>query len=753
MRADGIGGIHRGFLLLSSNCKTCEAFLPSAEEPREKLTILRKLQRSRSKSWHQKFKAGLPTSAAVLRGPQNLPALFKRDSRHTNLTSPSYTLSSLLLSFVQPVNMTGKRPHEPDGSAESNAKRRRSDMGGTSQVSGESEVDRKKREMAEKMAAVKARLAGSKAANGTAPPTPDTAQQSSIAGGQAAQQNGNVGGGSAGSGAAMTDAEKSKADVQRKIAEMKAKMAAKRGDSQALSTNEPPQPSEKEQRIAEARARAAQLKEKVSGGTGRTTPAVPPPPPPRQDGPSARGGLGVGLHPSLMGDSGASAAGSKVKGLPGPKFSTTKGNQQPAKPKVNPYLSGASDEDGTSTPRNQREDTTSYDPNFAAGARERKSKGLSFNPRGKYINQANAIRQQAKLDEMKRRIAAETRKVEIEEASDRAFLVPKPPEVEWWDEGLLPEGKNSYENCLEEGRNKINQEEDGIITLLIQRPALLKPPQDKFTPDAKPLMLTQKEQKKLRRQRRMADMKEEQAKIRLGLVEAPAPKVKKSNMMRVLGEQAVKDPTAVEARVNREIAQRAADHEKSNQDRALTKEQRHEKLKNQQAGDEAKGVKIAVFRIDNLSSGKHRFKLDMNAKQQALTGVVVLHPTMNLLIAEGGHKSVGDYKKLLLNRIKWDENTMPLDASNQSGTFTHQSNRDDKKDDDAHKGAYWINPMDEDGNLKDLSENRCVLVWEGDVGARVFRKWGSKAVETDGEAKDFLGRTKMENMWTLARSK
>ena len=45
-------------------------------------------------------------------------------------------------------------------------------------------------------------------------------------------------------------------------------------------------------------------------------------------------------------------------------------------------------------------------------------------------------------------------------------------------------------------------------------------------------------------------------------------------MMRVLGEQAVKDPTAVEARVNREIAQRANDHEQANADRALTAEQR-----------------------------------------------------------------------------------------------------------------------------------------------------------------------------------
>ena len=81
------------------------------------------------------------------------------------------------------------------------------------------------------------------------------------------------------------------------------------------------------------------------------------------------------------------------------------------------------------------------------------------------------------------------------------------------------------------------------------------------------MYLTSTEQAKLRRQRRMADLKEEQAKIRLGLVPAPPPKVKKGNLMRVLGEEAVKDPTAVEARVNREIADRHAKHLQANEER------------------------------------------------------------------------------------------------------------------------------------------------------------------------------------------
>ncbi|TKA83131.1 hypothetical protein B0A55_00897 [Friedmanniomyces simplex] len=608
------------------------------------------------------------------------------------------------------ASTAGKRPLPP-GSDENDPKRIRSNNGSPAPAppaaNGMSEMERKKQEAAARMAAVKAKLAASRAPAqaaasstpvATAPPPPAAAP--------------------------ANDVEAKKLEAQRKIAEMKAKMAAKRaptsGSPAQVSTATPPPPSDREQRIAEARARAQQIAARSTAPAPAPTPA---PPPPRQDaGKSARGGLGIGLHPSLMGDLSASSAG-KSKGA--------RGNQQRETPRVNPFLAAGDEEQ-------KIEQDEGFDPTL--GARRgggRKSKQLEFNQKGKFMAQANALRQQAKLEEMKKRIAAEARKTEIEEASDKAFLVPVPPEVEWWDEGLI---------------DKVDTE-DTIITALIQHPVILQAPQDKFQPAPKPLMLTPTEQKKLRRQRRMADMKEEQAKIRLGLIDPPPPKVKKSNMMRVLGEQAVKDPTAVEARVNREIAQRASDHAKANVDRQLTKEQRAEKLKLQQAGDAAKGILIAVFKVDNLSSGKHRYQVDVSAKQHALTGIVVLHPGMNLIIVEGGAHSISAYKKMMLNRIKWAENTPPLSNSAGPSTFTGANDGTSKGESgEQNRAAQWLSPWDDRGELKDLGENRCQLVWEGQQAQRVFRKWSSRACETDGEARDVLGRSKMENMWTLGRS-
>ncbi|MCJ1398229.1 hypothetical protein MMC11_001426 [Xylographa trunciseda] len=496
-------------------------------------------------------------------------------------------------------------------------------------------------------------------------------------------------------------------------------------------------------RIAEIKARVAAATSKSSSVSQQRT-ASPVTPsyqiPGFEDGISrARGGLDVGLHPALMGDNSHDGKLSKSRQAIQPKFATTMANQRteipnliskPGKPKKQLDLSGPSAEETRSNPY--------FDPSLGAKTatlKARTSRQLIFNQKGKYIQQATALRRQAALEAMKRRIAESSRKAGIDEDLDteKAFLVPAPPDIEWWDEGLV-NGKD-YSNIDSPNGLKIDTE-DSIITLYIQHPVALEPPQEKNMPPPKPMFLTHTEQAKLRRQRRMADLKEQQAKVRLGLEPAPPPKVKKGNLMRVLGEEAVRDPTAVEARVNREIAERAQKHEEMNEERKLSKEERNEKLVEKQAGDAARGIYTSVYKIDSLSNGRHRFKISKNAEQNALTGICILHPKFNLVIVEGGQHSINFFKKLMLNRIDWTENSAP------------NSVREGNKE----AMAQWLQAEDEKGELKDLGLNKCALIWEGEEKTRAFRKWGSRVCETDSAAKEALTRAKMETFWTLAKS-
>lgn len=434
----------------------------------------------------------------------------------------------------------------------------------------------------------------------------------------------------------------------------------------------------------------------------------------------AKGGLNVGLHPALE-DLGQwkppTAKSGEQKPLVGrseqPKLSNHKNTAfregQAGGFGTNPYL-----------------DTPSA--GVPAG-KQRMPRQLIFNQKGKYIQQANALRRQAALEAMKKRIAEQTRKAGIDEdLGEKNFVVEAPPEIEWWDEALV----SSYEALDDPSSLKVGGEES-IVTNLIQHPVALEPPQERNTPAPKAMYLTSKEQAKIRRQRRLADLKEEQAKIRLGLIPAPPPKIKKGNMMRVMGEEAVKDPTAVEAMVNQQIAERHQKHLEANEERKLTKEEKHEKLAANQEKDASKGLHLLVFKIGSLANGQHRFKIQKNAEQLALTGICVMHPKFNLVVVEGGQWSITKYKKLMCNRIDWTENTPSRDSK-------HGQQRE------------WLMAEDEKGTLKDMTSNYCKLVFEGEVKTRVFKRWTSKVAETDAEARDILVRSKMENFWSTARS-
>ncbi|KAF2753804.1 PRP3-domain-containing protein [Pseudovirgaria hyperparasitica] len=513
------------------------------------------------------------------------------------------------------------------------------------------------------------------------------------------------------------------------IARAKAAAFSQRTSSAASNAHETPKPTPGELARAKAEAlrkrKALELANQPSENLTKR----------RQDETIAQyrerigGGLGIGLHPALQ-----DSPETKAEPLKEVERSKTSRRREPSprrpmsedvEAKDNPYLSKDVDAE-------------------TEGARSRPARALIFNPHGKFIEEAAKERRRKQLEEM-RGLLQGVEKAQEQLGPERAFVIEEPPEIEWWDESFV--NGTDYTNLDAPGKLKLDGD-DSLITIYVLHPVPIQPPQEKNAPPPKPLYLTKKEMAKNRRTRRKADLKDEQAKIRLGLVEPPPPKVKKSNLMRVLGNQAVQDPTAVEARVNREIEERLAKHEAANADRALTKEERGEKLVKRQLGDAAKGIHVALYRIGNLSYGKHRYQIDQNAKQQALTGIGIMTPNMNIVIVEGGQRALQLYRKLMQRRIKWHENF----------SRPKKNSGEDEEEDEAEEGPpeskhAFMSQYDENGDLKDNSENKCILVWEGEVKERSFRQWrGMRACETEQEAKDQLSKFKMENMWNLAKA-
>lgn len=231
-----------------------------------------------------------------------------------------------------------------------------------------------------------------------------------------------------------------------------------------------------------------------------------------------------------------------------------------------------------------------------------------------------------------------------------------------------------------------------------------------------PVFLTKKERKKLRRQNRREAWKEEQEKIRLGLVPPPEPKLRISNLMRVLGTEAVQDPTKIEAHVREQMAKRQKAHEEANAARKLTADQKRDKKIRKIKEDVSLGVNVAVYRIRDLHNKQaKKYKIETNAKQLFLTGVVVLFRDCCVVVVEGGPKQQKKYKRLILDRIKWEE--------------------------DIVKNADGVEVP-----------NSCCLVWEGTSQRRHFGEIKFKDFPMEKMAREFFQKHQVESYWDLAYS-
>lgn len=277
----------------------------------------------------------------------------------------------------------------------------------------------------------------------------------------------------------------------------------------------------------------------------------------------------------------------------------------------------------------------------------------------------------------------------------------------------------SYEDIIDghlsDGKLKMEK-----FTIYVEHPRPIEPPAEAAPPPPQPLKLTKKEQKKLRTQRRLAREKEKQEMIRQGLIEPPKPKVKMSNLMRVLGSEATQDPTKLEMEIRSAAAEREQAHIDRNIARKLTPSERREK-KEKKLFDDPNNLEtiVSVYKINDLSHPKARFKVDANAHENRLTGCAVISESISVVVVEGGPKSIKRYGKLMLKRVDW---------------------------------AAIVKNEDEDGEEEneDAPINKCLLVWQGNVAKPCFHRFSIHECRTEAAARKVFSDAGVAHYWDLA---
>ncbi len=150
------------------------------------------------------------------------------------------------------------------------------------------------------------------------------------------------------------------------------------------------------------------------------------------------------------------------------------------------------------------------------------------------------------------------------------------PELEWWDAQFLPPNSlNENDQPRRFNSTEVNDTDIYIekITHYVQHPKKLRNDYiEKIESTVVPVHLTEKEKKKLRRIKRLDKEKDKQEKIKLGLMPTPLPKVKLSNYMKIMGKEAIADPSRVEQKVKQIVEKCLENHLKRNEDNKLTRE-------------------------------------------------------------------------------------------------------------------------------------------------------------------------------------
>ncbi|TID30435.1 hypothetical protein CANINC_000946 [Pichia inconspicua] len=384
-------------------------------------------------------------------------------------------------------------------------------------------------------------------------------------------------------------------------------------------------------------------------------------------------------------------------------------NVEPKKVKKNPLLSDWRERNNqTLNPYIDQEDISLSFKN------ERKKILGGFSDPGRQIAKAESFREKLRKERIEREEYERLKQLNllpdlsIGEDKYEEYGRSMPPYVEWWDANFVINGRYDGDNF---------KDDPELITSYIQHPVPIDASWRKINVELKPMFLTKSERRKLRRNRRMLEMKDKQDRIKLGLEPAPPNKVSLKNLVNVLTNESISNPTEVEMRVRNEVYERQLKHEQMNEERRLSKEEKRQKLETKMAEELRKGIYCLVCKVKRLVNPKHVYKVDMNAKQFKLMGVcLTLIGDKSLIIVEGGHKNIEKYKRLLTNRINWRENE--------------------------HKKGEDISV-----ELEDLSSNYCEIVWEGEIRDFRFMKWSSYKYDNEESLLKFLDKFGIENYW------
>ena len=316
------------------------------------------------------------------------------------------------------------------------------------------------------------------------------------------------------------------------------------------------------------------------------------------------------------------------------------------------------------------------------------------------------------------------------------------PDYEPWDKELLEiifsneknkDLLNNYSIISEEELNsiiqaKLSTNDSKLLDLIsyTQHPT----PQINFAKDKEDstnlqFVLTKKEKRSLKKVYHEQKRKDEQEKIKLGLMKPKEKKLKYSNMIQLFSNASFSNPSQIYQKVQNSYKERENRMLEENAKNTLTKEQKKIKFKEKIDKDQEKGLYGYFFKINKIYDveNNNRFNSWMKifCKKYKISGFLFnfFKQNENFAYLEGGQKALNKIQKRIGNKLKIQQNNLKKREEEKKNKEKNENEENKDKVNNIKKEIIEVKKSNnEDNNTnKDYS---CVLKWKGIIKKKNF---------------------------------
>ena len=323
------------------------------------------------------------------------------------------------------------------------------------------------------------------------------------------------------------------------------------------------------------------------------------------------------------------------------------------------------------------------------------------------------------------------------------------PDYEPWDKELLEiifsnqkdnNLLNNYSSLSEEDLNKfisskISENDSSLLDLIsyTQHPT----PQINYAKDKEDstnlqFILTKKEKRSLKKIYHEQKRKDEQEKIKLGLMKPKEKKLKYSNMIQLFSNASFSNPSQIYQKVENSYKEREKRMLEENAKNTLTKEQKKIKFKEKIDKDQEKGLYGYFFKINKIYEieNNNRFNSWMKifCKKYKISGFLInfFKQNENFAYLEGGQKALNKIQRRIGNKLKIEQNNL-------------RKKEEEKKIKEKNENINEILEIKKVNNNDDINNDySCILKWKGIIKKKNFYHFQILIKKNHQELLDFF---------------